>query len=61
MYLMMVNISVCVAGYNMLVDGSCSKLRKSEQFNLKERNKGIISGEAIVLQVLGRQKVIFGR
>ena len=35
----------------MLPDGSCSKLRKSEQFNLKERNVETISDDVIELQV----------
>ena len=58
LYFIAPNISVCAAGYNMLDDGSCSKLRKSEQFNLKQRNVKIVSDEVVIMQVKWNQMIM---
>ena len=42
----------------MLTDGPCSKIRKFEQFSLKERNVEIIAEEVIELQVQWNQIMI---
>ena len=43
--------SVCVPGNNLLADGSCSKGRKSELFDLQKINMEIVSDDIISLPV----------
>ena len=43
--------SVCVPGYNKLVDGSCSKYKKSGIYIREEINVQIVADEMLSLQV----------
>ena len=45
------NVSVCLAGYEMLADGSCKEYKRYGIYDLGERNMGIISDDVISLQV----------